>query len=211
MNETKNDLIKTIIKGRTVTYYLTSEDDLNNIQSNSILGDIFFSIASIFVGGIVSVCLTIITSTNTKEIIENLNSWKIIFIMIVIVFVCLSILFYYKSFNTIKKIKNSGAIESFKQSSNIETPNDLKIDNGNDQNDSKLEIIKAEYWTNNKRIDVTEILKKRIENNRLAFIASNDLNGDPEPGVVKVLTIEYKYQNITIKKDFPENASIELP
>ena len=39
MNE-RDELIKHNIRGRTVNYFLTSETDLNEIKSKSILGDI---------------------------------------------------------------------------------------------------------------------------------------------------------------------------
>jgi len=64
----------------------------------------------------------------------------------------------------------------------------------------KLNILKAEYKTENKSIDVTDKLKKMVKDNQLNIIASNDLAGDPDPGIVKVLKIDYQFGDGDIKK-----------
>ena len=46
MTDSSDKLIKSEIKGRKVTYYLTTEEDLQNVKSNSLLGDIFSVLAS---------------------------------------------------------------------------------------------------------------------------------------------------------------------
>ena len=82
--------------------------------------------------------------------------------------------------------------------------------------DSILEIIKAEYWTPNKRKNVKEILinmiSDLISNNKLEFIVSNEiLGGDPDIGTKKTLSIEYKFNRKTIKKDFSERENVIMP
>lgn len=50
MTDLNNKLVKTKIKGRTETYFLVSENDLNNIKSNKVTGDIFLFIATGLIG-----------------------------------------------------------------------------------------------------------------------------------------------------------------
>jgi hypothetical protein len=76
---------------------------------------------------------------------------------------------------------------------------------------SKLEIIKAEYWTEKEKFDVTEELRKMVSDDKLETVASNDIKGDPDPGTVKKLSIEYKFDDITITKDFTEGDKVLIP
>jgi hypothetical protein len=64
----------------------------------------------------------------------------------------------------------------------------------------KLIILKAEYKTSNKSFDVTDILSKMIKSNQLTITASNDLAGDPEVNVRKVLEINYRFGEEDIRK-----------
>jgi len=59
-----------------------------------------------------------------------------------------------------------------------------------------LEIIKAIYGTVNKFIDVTTKLNEQVKNNKLSIKASNNIAGDPDVGVPKRLTINYKINGI---------------
>jgi hypothetical protein len=42
MTDSSDKLIKSEIKSRKVTHYLTTEEDLQNVKRNSLLGDISF-------------------------------------------------------------------------------------------------------------------------------------------------------------------------
>src|SRR5436853_289187 len=75
-------------------------------------------------------------------------------------------------------------------------------------NGSQLEIIKAEYWTDHTRMDVTEELQDRIRGDSLKAMASNNIKGDPEFGQVKYLTIEYRFGSVTRSKEFREGDVI---
>ncbi len=77
--------------------------------------------------------------------------------------------------------------------------------------ESRLEILKAAYWTSKARVDVTKELRKMIVGNKLKAIASNAIKGDPDFGTVKKLTIEYKYDGITVTKEFTENERMVIP
>jgi hypothetical protein len=77
--------------------------------------------------------------------------------------------------------------------------------------ESQLEIIKAEYWMLKARLDVTEELRKRIVGSMLEAVASNEIKGDPDYGTVKKLTIEYRFDGITVTKEFTEGEKIVIP
>lgn len=74
-----------------------------------------------------------------------------------------------------------------------------------------LEIIKAEYRTNKKSCDITNILKSKIENNELHILASNDIAGDPDYGTVKTLKIKYYYLGKLFEKEIKENQMLDIP
>jgi hypothetical protein len=76
---------------------------------------------------------------------------------------------------------------------------------------SQLEIVKAEYWTENTRMDVTDELQDRIRGHKLKAMASNNIKGDPEFGQVKHLTIEYRFGGVTRTNEFQEGDVIVLP
>lgn len=75
-----------------------------------------------------------------------------------------------------------------------------------------LEIVSAQYGTApDKLIDVTELVVSRIVNNRLTIRASNDLAGDPNPGVVKSLSILYRIGQRQIQATIVEGATHTIP
>jgi hypothetical protein len=212
MTDSSSKLITTEIKGRKVTYYLTSEEDLQHVKSSSLLGDICSAFASLTAGGIISVILTRATGIQlAKQTTNILDVLLTVFILVTLFIVCLCVYFYNQSFATIKKIKGSGTIKSLKsvnQEAMIEIATaDEEISSGV----SRLEILNAEYWTPKARLDVTEELRKRIAGNKLEAIASNQIKGDPEKGVVKKLTIEYRFDDITVAKEFTEGERIIIP
>jgi hypothetical protein len=76
---------------------------------------------------------------------------------------------------------------------------------------SQLEIIKAVYWTDHTRMDVTGELQDRIRGDSLKAMASNNIRGDPEFGQTKHLTIEYRFGGVTRTNEFREGEVIVLP
>ena len=82
---------------------------------------------------------------------------------------------------------------------------------GTTPNGSRLEILKAEYWTDNARMDVTDVLRNRIKGDSLKAVASNNIKGDPDFGQVKHLTIQYRFGGITATNEFREGDVIVLP
>lgn len=79
----------------------------------------------------------------------------------------------------------------------------------------ELEIIKAEYGAGAKIKDVTAILRKYAKNYRIIFLPNTSYNaslgGDPTPGIVKQLKIQYRIDGKEGEVSLNENATIVLP
>lgn len=79
----------------------------------------------------------------------------------------------------------------------------------------KLEIVKAEYGAGAKRKDVTALVRKQAGNLPLITLAASSYNasfgGDPAPGTVKQLKIQYRINGKAGEASFAENALIILP
>jgi hypothetical protein len=79
----------------------------------------------------------------------------------------------------------------------------------------KIEIIKAEYGAAAKVKDVTTILRKHVHDFPVIVLPSPSYNatfgGDPAPGVVKQLKVQYRMDGKPGEATFAENASIQLP
>jgi len=79
----------------------------------------------------------------------------------------------------------------------------------------KLEIVKAQYGAGSTQKDVTAVLRKQARNTPVITLVSGSYNtsfgGDPSPGVVKQLSVEYRINGKDGKVSFPENALIILP
>jgi len=76
---------------------------------------------------------------------------------------------------------------------------------------SQFEILKAEYWTENARMDVTGELAAKLRSDALKATASNDLKGDPDLGHVKFLTVVYQAGGVTMTNEFREGQPVILP
>lgn len=79
----------------------------------------------------------------------------------------------------------------------------------------KLEIVKAEYGAGSTQKDVTAVLRKQAGDLPLITLASATYNanfgGDPLPGSVKRLKIQYRINGKLGEATFAENALIILP
>jgi ABC-type multidrug transport system fused ATPase/permease subunit len=75
-----------------------------------------------------------------------------------------------------------------------------------------LKVVEASYGTSNKSLDVTTILNQLINNNRLEFVANNDLVGeDPDFGTVKNLKITYKIDDLEKTENYIEGEKVTIP
>jgi hypothetical protein len=79
----------------------------------------------------------------------------------------------------------------------------------------KIEILKAEYGSDEKLKDVTGLLKPLVHDFPVIMLPSDSYNasfgGDPAPGVVKRLKIRYRMNGKPGEVSFAENATIVLP
>jgi hypothetical protein len=212
MTDNQDKLIKSEIKGRQVTYYLTTEEDLHNVKSNSLLGDVFSVLGSLTAGGIISVILTRATGIQLGQETTNLlNILLYVFLFGTVIFASFSAYFHYQSFIIIKKIKGSGLVKSLRSVDQEKIIETAKPEKGITLGGAKLEISKATYWTQKASLDVTEELRSMIVDDKLETVASNAIKGDPEHGKVKKLSIEYKFNGITITKEFTEGDKVVIP
>lgn len=75
-----------------------------------------------------------------------------------------------------------------------------------------FKINRAVYGTENNSVDVTQELISQIKGNRIDTLVINQfLGGDPDPGVVKSLDVEYVCNGEVHKKNAKEGARIQLP
>ena len=79
----------------------------------------------------------------------------------------------------------------------------------------KIEVIKAEYGSDTTVKDVTTILNKHVHDFPVIVLPVSyykyALGGDPAPGQVKHLKIQYRMDGKPGEATFPENAPIVLP
>lgn len=79
----------------------------------------------------------------------------------------------------------------------------------------KIEIVKAEYGAEGKSKDVTEVLRKQVRDLPLIVLPSASYNksftGDPAPGVVKKLKVQYRINGKAGEVSLAEDAMILLP
>ena len=78
-------------------------------------------------------------------------------------------------------------------------------------NESQIEILTANYGTDKTNVDVADALRERVRGDSLKAIASNNLNGDPEFGTVKHLTVVYRIGGVTVTNNFNEGDLVILP
>jgi hypothetical protein len=83
---------------------------------------------------------------------------------------------------------------------------DLSVTNG-----APFQILQADYGTEHTNMDVVDALNDRIRGGSLKTIASNKLNGDPEYGQVKNLTVVYRFNGVVFTNQFREGAVVVLP
>ncbi len=79
----------------------------------------------------------------------------------------------------------------------------------------KLEIVKAEYGSGATQKDVTEILQKQVGELPLLTLPAESYNtsfgGDPLPGSVKLLKVQYKLNDKAGEVSFAEDALLVFP
>lgn len=59
--------------------------------------------------------------------------------------------------------------------------------------------------------DITELIQSKVHNNSLLIKVNNDIIGDPQPGIVKWLEVEYEINGELKKDKWKENTICSLP
>jgi uncharacterized protein YutE (UPF0331/DUF86 family) len=73
-----------------------------------------------------------------------------------------------------------------------------------------LKVVSAAYGTSKTSIDATKELNQLVKNNRLEFIANNEIVGDPEHGTVKQLNITFEINGVKQTKTFNEGDKVVI-
>lgn len=76
---------------------------------------------------------------------------------------------------------------------------------------SSFEILEAWYGKDENIVDVKNNLASKIINNTLSIVASNEIVGDPCPGVRKTLRVKFKVGETESIKEVDEGETINLP
>lgn len=90
----------------------------------------------------------------------------------------------------------------------------IKSDENGAQNglvSKELFILDAVYKTDKVAQNVTENLNSKIVDGKLNTAATNDIAGDPAPGVKKTLELQYRYNGVLYEKSYNEGDTVTLP
>jgi len=185
----ENSLIETVIKKRQIEYYLVSEDDLNNLSNKQIIAEVSFLLGSVILAPAVSLTLSF-----------GISGTSIILFVVAAALLTTSILVYIFKQKFIKKLKESGEVLSFEKS---KQPKNKKGD--------VFGIVSAMYGTIMKDVDVTKQLNELIKDGVLEVVVSNKIAGDPHPGVLKTLRVEYYYNDFILTREYLEGDTVKIP
>jgi hypothetical protein len=112
-----------------------------------------------------------------------------------ILFLFLFFWFSFLKYSLVKKLKKSPEVKYI----NFEESNEI-------------EIIKATYGSDTILMDVTEIIKNNLKDNKLDIIVSNIIMGrDPHEKIRKNLEVIYNYNGKIIKKNCLERDRLLIP
>ena len=84
---------------------------------------------------------------------------------------------------------------------------------GQYQDDSSgLRVVRAYYGVQGRTVNVTELLRSRVQNGALSFVVTNSaFGGDPAPGYDKLLIVVYRYQGTESATAVREGNTLSLP
>ena len=95
---------------------------------------------------------------------------------------------------------------------NLLLPKSRKIQTAKYKNETTLDIISALYKTDDEHsLNITQQVRKMINNNKLEINANNDIGGDPHVGVHKNLIINYSINGIEKTDTIPEYQTKVIP
>ena len=181
----ENDgLVSTRIHGLKQEAYVMTEEKVESFNNSSSDFQLHNTLFPLFLG----VFLTSIFSTlsNSSNNLIRAIFWCSLALSI------LEFIFLIKSYKRFNKVKNKLFVR-ITDFSNL------------------LSILKAEYGTLNKKIDITEKLSKKINDNKIEIKIDNGIAGDPAIGEAKEAVITYSFngeeKTITLKG----NEMLKLP
>jgi len=80
-----------------------------------------------------------------------------------------------------------------------------------DKYNIQFDIIHVHYGIHQKTVDLTDIIKKFLNHNRLCIdVNLNELKGDPCPGSVKQLFIKYKLNDYVFEEIYHETSTVVI-
>ena len=207
-NNNHNDLLQTSIRTREVTYFLVSEQDLNDIKSKGLLADIFILLESLVLGGLISLLITKLSINGLDvAIISKVNVVMIIFLVLCIIFLGFVIFFLIQSRNQIRLIKKSGAIKSYNK---LDNESDTVLSENKDGKFRVEHLLFSIYFTDKKTLNVTREIRNLLRKKQ-EIVASNLIAGDPDYGTPKKLLIRYLFKGVVIDKEFNEGEKVQIP
>lgn len=120
------------------------------------------------------------------------------------------LILFYDGISWFVKSKNQKSLDQYDKNLVDEMRKELEVVEIT-RKSPQLEIVKATYGTDLKKIDVTQDIRKQVINNQLITRAINDVLSDPHPGQVKSLVVEYIFDGIRLSESYTEGDEVLLP
>ena len=77
---------------------------------------------------------------------------------------------------------------------------------------NSVRIVRAYYGVQGRTVNVTELLRSRVQNGTISFVVTNSaLGGDPAIGADKILIVVYRYQGTETATAVREGNTLSLP
>lgn len=134
------------------------------------------------------------------------DKWLIFFVFSLIITIIVSVVAYKFS-----KTKHDSKREVVLEMDEIEKKTAKETEENVVVGPDNLRILEAIYGTTERKKDITQEIKALVKDNKLSIRASNDIAGDPYPGVVKKLRIRYEFQGEELEKEYTEGELVNLP
>jgi hypothetical protein len=169
---------------------------------------IYQTAGSLLAGAGITTFVTILTGTlpSTPQSRAIIIAWAVV----VVSMICAAACFHFAAQQ--RKVQSIGVSDVITQMELIERryerPDGVV---GQASSQTTLRIVSAKYGTANTYLDLTSVLAQLVDASGLHVVAGNHLRGDPCPGVVKELVIEYEHCGQRHTKRVVENESLSIP
>lgn len=179
-----NGLVKTKVHGLEQDVFLVSEDKIDSFNNYSFELQLTLSLFFFFAGALVSAGLVFFSGTKNDPV--KITLWIASFLTIIL------LIAFVRNYWKFRKIKKKVF---------------LKVD----KHQNNFEILEATYGDSDKIIDVTNKIRAKISENALNITVSNDIFGDPAPGIRKIAKVRYKHDNEIKEISVNEGDQLILP